>query len=86
MEHKKWLRMDNASKIFPATMTATDTKVFRMSAAVRDQVDPDILQQALDETYDYFRLYHAVLRRGIFWYYLEDSEQSHQVQMDDQPA
>lgn len=86
MEHKKWLRMDNASKIFPATMTATDTKVFRMSAAVRDQVDPDILQQALDETYDYFRLYHAVLRRGIFWYYLEDSEQRPQVQLDDQPA
>jgi len=86
MNRKKWVRMDNASKIFPATMTATDTKVFRMSAAVRDQVDPEILQQALDETYDYFRLYHAVLRRGIFWYYLEHSEQRPQVQLDDQPA
>ena len=86
MKRKKWVRMDNASKIFPATMTAADTKVFRMSAAVRDQVDPAILQQALDETYDYFRLYHAVLRRGIFWYYLEESAQRPQVQLDDQPA
>ena len=70
MARKKWIRLDNASKIFLATMTSTDTKVFRLSAAVRDEIDPDILQEALDETYQYHRLYHVVLRRGIFWYYL----------------
>ncbi len=86
MARKKWIRLDNASKIFLATMTSTDTKVFRLSAAVRDEIDPDILQEALDETYQYHRLYHVVLRRGIFWYYLEDSEQRPLVQLDDQPA
>lgn len=85
-KRKNWVRLDNASKIFLATMTSTDTKVFRLSAAVREQVDPDILQQALDVTYDYFKLYHSVLRRGIFWYYLEDSDQRPGVQMDAQPA
>jgi hypothetical protein len=37
MARKKWIRLDNASKIFLATMTSTDTKVFRLSAAVRDE-------------------------------------------------
>ena len=70
MARKKWIRLDNASKIFLATMTSTDTKVFRLSAAVRDEIDPDILQEALDETYQYHRLYHVVLRRafsGTIW-------------------
>lgn len=86
MRRNNWVRLDNASKIFLATMTSTDTKVFRLSAAVRDQVDPDILQRALNETYDCFSLYHSVLRRGIFWYYLEDSDLKPKVQPDNQPA
>jgi hypothetical protein len=38
------------------------------------EVDPALLQEALDATYDRYRLYHAVLRSGVFWYYLQDSD------------
>lgn len=73
--HKRdWLALDNASKIFPAAMTSTDTKVFRFTAVMRDEVDPLILQEALDQAYDNFPLYHAVLRRGFFWYYFQESD------------
>ncbi len=82
MNRKGWAKLDNASKIFLATMTSRDTKVFRLSANVREEVDPAILQAALDRTYEYFGLYHAVMRRGIFWYYLEDSDLRPKVEPD----
>ncbi|WP_234402545.1 alcohol acetyltransferase [Trichococcus paludicola] len=82
MNRKKWVRLDNASNIFLAAMTSSDTKVFRMSAELTDAVDPHLLQQALDEVYENYVLYHSVLRRGFFWYYLEESDLKPKVTAD----
>ncbi|MDN5586356.1 MAG: alcohol acetyltransferase, partial [Brevibacterium sp.] len=65
MTHRDWVRLDNASNIFLAARSAADPKVFRLSAEVDHEVDPRLLQQALDETYDRYRLYHAVLQSGL---------------------
>lgn len=83
---KKWVRLDNASNIFLAAMSSKDSKVFRLSAEVAETVDPELLQQALDRTYDHYLLYHSVLRRGIFWYYLEESDLRPKVQLDTNPT
>ena len=72
--HKKWVKLDYASNIFLAAMTHRDTKVFRLSAEVTEMVDPELLQAALEKVYDQYRLYHSVLRRGFFWYYLEEGD------------
>jgi hypothetical protein len=69
---KDWVRLDNASKIFPATSNNKDTKVFRLSCELKDDVDPAVLQEALDQTIKVFPHYSSVMRRGIFWYYLEE--------------
>lgn len=74
MTRRAWVRLDNASNIFLAGRTDADPKVFRISAETDHEVDPHLLQQALDDTYDRYPLYHAVLRRGVFWYYLQDSD------------
>jgi len=60
--------------ILAATYSERDEKVFRISCELFEEVDPEILQQALDETIERFPYYKSVLRRGIFWYYLEDSD------------
>jgi len=83
MTRRTWVRLDNASNIFLAARTDTDPKVFRISAELDHEVDADRLQQALDLTYDRYRLYHAVLRSGIFWYYLQDSDLRPVVTGDD---
>lgn len=70
---KGWVRLDNASNIFLAAMSTTDTKVFRLSAEMENEVDSILLQQALEKTYAQYMLYHSVLRRGIFWYYLQQT-------------
>lgn len=67
----EWTRLDNAAKIFPPTSNEKDTKVFRFSCELFEEVDPALLGQALDEAVEAFPIYKSVLRRGFFWYYLE---------------
>ncbi|MDN5558778.1 MAG: alcohol acetyltransferase [Ruaniaceae bacterium] len=69
-----WVRLDNASNIFLAARSTRDPKVFRFAAEMDHEVDPERLQRAVDSIYDRYPLYHAVLRRGIFWHYLQSSE------------
>ena len=85
MEKKKWVRLDNASNIFLAARNETDTKVFRLSAEMTEVVDPVLLQSALKETYKDYPLFHNVLRRGIFWYYLEERRGIPKVQPETAP-
>ncbi|MFT4166698.1 MAG: hypothetical protein QM650_15775 [Microlunatus sp.] len=86
MTQRAWVRLDNASNIFLAARSAADSKVFRLSAELDQEVDPGLLQEALDTTYDRYRLYHAVLRRGVFWYYLQDSDLHPVVTAEDLPS
>jgi len=46
MKRKTWVRLDNASNIFLATMTDRDTKVFRLTAEMTDLVDSKLLQKS----------------------------------------
>ena len=70
----QWTRLDNAAKIFPPTSTREDAKVFRFSCELMEPVKQPVLQRALEKTLDAFPLYRSVLKRGLFWYYLEASE------------
>ncbi|PWH05414.1 alcohol acetyltransferase [Brachybacterium endophyticum] len=86
MNRRSWVRLDNASNIFLAARSDVDTKVFRLSAEMDEPVDPGILQEALDATFERFPLYHAVLRRGVFWYYLQDSDLRPRVEPERGPT
>lgn len=86
MTHQSWERLDNASNIFLAARTDSDPKVFRVTAELKHNVDQAILQQAVDEVYDRYPLYHAVLRRGVFWHYLQDSTLRPEVTTEQLPT
>lgn len=81
----KWRKLDNASKVFPATCNNRDTKVFRLACELLDEVDPYILQKAIELTLENFPLYRSVLRRGAFWYYFESSDIKPLVEIENQP-
>ena len=51
MEKKKklrWMRLDNAAKIFPAARRNNWTNVFRLSMTLTEEVDAAVLKKALD--------------------------------------
>lgn len=85
METKNWIKLDNASNIFLAARNRIDTKVYRLTVEMSEVIDPLILQDALNRTYEAYPLFHSVLRRGIFWYYLEKSEFNPRVQPETIP-
>ncbi|MBQ6809249.1 MAG: hypothetical protein IJP09_00905 [Clostridia bacterium] len=70
----KWIKLDNAAKIFPASVSGPDTKVFRFAAELYEPVAPEILQEAVSESAEVFDVYNYVLKRGLFWYYFEKSD------------
>lgn len=80
-----WSRLDNAAKIFPPTSGKRDAKVFRFCCELYDPVDPTLLQQALDRTLKLFPGFQSILRRGLFWYYLESSPLTAEVKQENEP-
>lgn len=69
-----WLKLDNAGKIFPSTSSSQDTGVFRFTCELTEPVQEAPLQLALEQTLQQFPHFLYVLRRGLFWYYLEASD------------
>lgn len=67
----RWMPLDNAAKIYPAARSNTWSNVFRLSMTLNEPVDVDILQSALDVTVRRFPSIATRLRRGVFWYYLQ---------------
>ena len=67
----RWMRLDNAAKIYPAARRQNWSNVFRLSATLTEEVDKTVLQSALDVTVRRFPSIGARLRRGVFWYYLQ---------------
>lgn len=66
----RWVRLDNAAKIYPAARRRNWTNLFRQSVTLKEDVNPVVLQQALDITVKRFPTIAARLRKGTFWYYL----------------
>lgn len=71
-----WVRLDNAAKIYPAARRKNWSNVFRQSVTLTEQVDVAVLQSALDVTVRRFPSIAARLRKGVFWYYLQQVEQA----------
>lgn len=70
----EWIRLDNAAKIFPPNTNERDTKVFRFVCELKEEIDQETLQIALDRTMSLFPVYQVVLKRGVFWYYFESTD------------
>lgn len=69
----EWIRLDYAAKIFPSTSSKHDTKVFRFYCELNEKIEQETLQAALDFTITKFSFYRSILKKGLFWYYFEDS-------------
>lgn len=78
----RWMRLDNAAKIYPAAKRRNWSNLFRLSATVRDPIDPAVLQSALNVTAKRFPSIAVRIRRGMFWYYLEELEKAPAIEQD----
>lgn len=79
----KWYRLDNAAKIFPPSKSKKDPKIFRFSVTLYEEVKVDVLNKALKETLEEYPIFKSILKKGIFWYYLEEVDKKYEVKMED---
>ena len=78
----RWMRLDNAAKIYPAAKRRNWNNFFRLSATLTEPVDTEVLRRALDVTVRRFPSIAVRLRRGAFWYYLEEIPKAPAIQAE----
>ncbi len=66
-----WFRLDNAAKIFPGQNSRSWSNIFRLSFHLKSEVDPEILQKALEATLVRIPTFAVRMRNGFFWHYFE---------------
>lgn len=76
----RWMKLDNAGKIYPAAKRRNWNNTFRLSATLSEPINRDILRVALDTTIHRFPSIAAKLRRGTFWYYLEELSRAPEIE------
>lgn len=72
-ESIRWDKLDNTANLFPVIARESMTNVYRISVALKEEIDPEILQQALDMVLPKFDVFNVRLRVGVFWYYFEEN-------------
>lgn len=72
----RWVKLDNAAKIYPAARSRRWSNLFRLSATLTEPVDTAVLRSALETTIPRFPTIAARLRRGLFWYYLQQLQET----------
>ncbi len=77
-----WLTLDTAGKLFPAIESIYRTETFRLSVTLKELVDPDTLQSALEHVIHRFPSFKVKMQKGLFWYYFDPNDQTPVVESD----
>lgn len=71
LRQRPWYKLDNAAKVFPGQDTSSWSNVFRLSATLKEKIDPELLEKALEKMMPRFPGFDVRMRAGFFWHYLE---------------
>ena len=66
-----WYKLDLSAIVYPTLQRKDFSSVYRLSVLLKDEVNPELLQKALDMTLQRFPTYKVAIRKGVFWRYLE---------------
>ncbi|MBQ8574977.1 MAG: hypothetical protein IJ447_02895 [Clostridia bacterium] len=68
---KNWYELDNAASIYPYSSNRQWICGYRIGFVLKEDIDPEILKQAVRDIMPRFPSYFVQLRFGYFWPYLE---------------
>ena len=70
----QWYPLDPGEKLYPLSMKQGEMPMFRLSVYFRQNVQPDLLQMALDFTIKRFPSFATTVKSGVFWHYLDSTK------------
>ena len=68
---REWYKLDLSAIVYPTLQRRDFSSVYRLSVLLKEDIDPGMLQKAVDMTLPRFPTYKAAIRKGLFWRYLE---------------
>ncbi|WP_411842436.1 alcohol acetyltransferase [Salinicoccus sp. HZC-1] len=71
----RWYKIDNTGKIFHAVSSATNSSVYRVSMTLKETIDKECLQRALDIVAVRFPMLTVRVRKGLFWDFMEYNDE-----------
>lgn len=69
----RWDKLDNTANIFPVIAGEGMTNTYRFSVELNEEIQPKLLQKALDIVLPKFNVFNVRLRMGVFWYFFEEN-------------
>ncbi|MBQ8804429.1 MAG: hypothetical protein IJZ53_12400 [Tyzzerella sp.] len=81
---KRRYALDSSAAIYLASMNKKHTNVYRFSVMLKEKVNPEKLQEALDNVTPRFPVIVAGIKRGMFDYYVDPVEKAPRIQKDEE--
>lgn len=72
-EQLKKYKLDNAALFYPIMATKKSQSLFRLTVVLKDEVDGEILRQAVQKAMERFPVFKTRLRMGYAWHYLGEN-------------
>ncbi|MDO5601212.1 MAG: hypothetical protein Q4G07_00445 [Oscillospiraceae bacterium] len=72
-ENSTWHKLDNTANLFPVVSGRRSPNVYRMTAVLKETVDPALLEEAVNVTLPWFPAFGVQLKKGFFWAYFESN-------------
>ena len=69
-----WYKLDLSANVYPTLQRRNFSSVYRISVTLKEDIDPELLQKAVDMTLPRFPAFKVALRKGLFWRYLEPND------------
>lgn len=78
----KWRKLDNSAKIFPLSSSKKYSTVYRISAVMKEEINPKVLEEAVRKGIDKYIFFKVRLKKGFFWYYFEDNPKKIEIEKE----
>lgn len=81
-KNKFWMRLDTSAQIYPAIESPENTNIYRIWTKMKEDVDVNLVREALEIIKPRFPYFNVHLRSGIFWHYLEQNDNPSKIWPD----
>lgn len=78
----EWRKLDNTANIFPIISSRAYSSVYRVAVRLKQEINGEMLQEALIKTLPWFSSFSVKLKRGAFWHYFEANKKQPQVEKE----
>ncbi|MCR4922436.1 MAG: hypothetical protein K5931_00290 [Lachnospiraceae bacterium] len=74
MASNTWYKPDNVAKVFLASYNKRDTRSFRISVELKEEIEPEFLETAVKRALSMRPQYQVLIHKGVFWHYMDRTD------------